>query len=179
MNSIDTMFEWNFHFVSRTEGEISYSHVSAWRAGSRSMPRSKRSGEDRKIQASEQNHADEAPTCISQCVRHWFHLGTSSFFSNVFGGASARATVTSSRRRAGVFNEGRAASLEKLPASCSRFQAWSCDSLRHRSRSGRTRALVRDTVFDMAAGNTWHCQQERVINDVALMWTRGVGLPVR
>ena len=27
-----------------------------------------------------------------------FPLGTSSFFSNVFGGASARATVTSSRR---------------------------------------------------------------------------------
>ena len=35
-----------------------------------------------------------------------------------------RATVTSSRRRAGVFNEGHAASLEKkVPGSCNRFQA--------------------------------------------------------
>ena len=31
----------------------SYSHVSVWRAGSRSLPRRKRNGEDRKIQASE------------------------------------------------------------------------------------------------------------------------------
>ena len=55
-NSIDTVFGRNFHFVSRTEGEI-YARLVLTRLcladGSRSLPRRKRSGGDRKIQASE------------------------------------------------------------------------------------------------------------------------------
>ena len=77
-----------------------------------------------------------------------------------------RATVTSSRRRAGVqVNEGQAASLAKKYqglAIASRREAVTRFVQCNRSRSGkRTHAPVRD-----AAVNRWHCLQEGVINDV-------------
>ena len=39
------------------------------------------------------------------------------------------------------------------------------DLLTNRSGGG-IRAPLRDEVFDTASVNTWHCQQERVNNDV-------------
>ena len=112
--------------------------------------------------------------------------GTSSFFSNVFGGASSSCDRNVQQTTSGRFQRRAHSKFGKnVPGSCNRSQAWSCDSLRHRSRSGRrTRARQFETstwslTFDMATGKTWHCQQERVINDVVLMWTRGVGLRQR
>ena len=90
-----------------------------------------------------------------------------------------RATVTSSRRQAGVFNVAGSKCGKKLPASCNRFQAWSCDSLRHRSGSGRrTGSPIRDAVFK------WHDGRQHVALpartwSTTLCWCeqrRGVGL---
>ena len=111
---------------------------------------------------------------LPQSLQHWFYLGTPSFFSNVFGGASSSCDPNVQQTTSGRFQRRARGKFGKVPGSCNRFQAWSCDFLRHRTGRG-TRTPVRDAVFDMAAGNTWHCQQERVINDVVLMWTRGVG----
>ena len=103
--------------------------------------------------------------------------GDSLFLFQCFGGASSSCDRNVQQTTSGLFQRrARSKFGKKVPGSCNRFQAWSCDSLRHRT-GRRTRAPVRDRVFDMAAGNKWHCQLrvERVINDVVLMWTRGVG----
>ena len=66
------------------------------------------------------------------------------------------ATVTSSRRPAGVFNEGRAASLEKKYqdlAITSRREAVTCFNL---AEVEEELAPVRDAVFDMARGGGKH-----------------------
>ena len=181
VNAIEKMFDRNFHFVSRTEGE-NYARFAPTR---RSRPTSlfggwgpcrclEGSGAFRRRHSKRVNKT--MPTRHLSVLPKAFNIdftwGLPLSFPMFLKAQVRRATVTSSRQRAGVFNEGRTASLEKKYQG--RFQAWSCDLLRHRT-GRRTRAPVRDVVFDMAAGNTWHCQQERVIKDVVLMWTRGVG----
>ena len=179
-------FDRNFHFVSRTEGEIyaRRTHTSLFggqgpgRCLEGSVP-AKTGTSKRANKTTPTRHLPVLPNAFDID----FFWGLPLSFPMFLETQVRRATVTSISRRAGIFNEGRTCSKfeKKVPGSCNRFQAWSCDSLRHRSRSGRrTRAPVRDTVFDMAAGNTWHCQQEPVMNDVVriLMWSQGdsVGL---
>ena len=177
-NSIDTMFDRNFHFVSRTEGETLRTvrtHTSLF-GGWGPCRCLEGSGAFRRRHSKRANKT--TPTrhlsVLAQSLQHWFHLGTPSFFSNVFGGASSSCDRNVQQTTSGRFYDQRRARSKfgkKVPGSCNRFQAWSCGSLRHRT-GRRTRTPVREAVFDMAAGNTWHCQRERVINDVVLTWTR-------
>ena len=124
------MFDRNFHFVSRTERELrtvrTRTSLFGERGPCRCLEGSGAFGED--TPSERMRHLSSCPkltTLISP--------GDSLFLFQRFGCARFVATVTC-RRRAGVFNEGRAASLEnQVPGSCNRFQAWSCDSLRHRT----------------------------------------------
>ena len=114
-NSIDTMFDRNFHFVSRTEGERTVrTHTSLF--GGRGPCRClEGSGAFRRGHSKRANKT--TPTRHLSVLPKAFNIdftwGLPLSFPMFLEAQVRRATVTSSRRRAGVFKEGRAASLEK------------------------------------------------------------------
>ena len=111
-NSIGMMFHRNFHFVSRTEGEIYARFVLTrlYLVGRIPVAASKEAFRRRPENPSEWIKPRWQGTYLSCPMRSTLiSLGTSSFFSMFLEAQVRRATVTSSRRWAGVFNEGRAA----------------------------------------------------------------------
>ena len=103
-NSIDTIFDRNFHFVSGTEGEI-YTWFVLTRlclAGGVLVAASKEAFRRRQENPSERIKPCRQG-CLAQCVQHWFHLGTSSFFSNVFGGTSSSCDCNVQQTTSGRF----------------------------------------------------------------------------
>ena len=115
---------------------------------------------------------------LAQSVQHWFHLGTPSSFPMFLEAQVRRATVTSSRRRAGVFNEGRAASLEKSTSTrvlqslpgvklwLASSQNWKKNS-RASSRRGLWHGGGQHLALPARTSGQRRCHR--------LMWTRGVG----
>ena len=106
------MFDRNFHFVSRTEGE-NYARFALTRlclAGGVPVAASKdreRSGEDTPSERINPRRRGTYLPCPKPSTL--ISPGHSLFLFQCFLEAQVRrATVTSSRRRAGVFNEGRA-----------------------------------------------------------------------
>ena len=102
------MFGRNFHLVSRTDGEIyalaartDTSVFGGWGPG-RCLEESVPAKTGKSKRANKTTPTRHLP--VAQCVRHCgFHLGTSSFFSNIFGGASSRCDRTVQQTTSGRF----------------------------------------------------------------------------
>ena len=166
------MFDRNFHFVSRTEGEIyaRFALTGLCLAGGVPVVASK--GAFRRRQENPSERIKTTPTrhlprpVLPNAFDIDFTWGLPFSFPMFFETKVCCATVTSSGQRAGVFNVGRAASLEiKVPGSrreaVTRFVT-DVEVEEELARQIETRSLT----WRQATRGTW---QERVINDGVLM----------
>ena len=179
-NSIDAMFDRNFHFVSRTEGEICARFIlrRLCLVGGVPVGVSKEAFRQRQINPSEQ--IKPRRPVLPNGFDIDFTWGLPLSFPMFLEAHVRRAIVTSSSRRAGVFNEGRAASLKKKKdhglAIASRREAvtrFVSDLLVQVEDEPVRQFETQSLTWQRTTRGTASKNDTRVINDVVPMGTRG------